>query len=220
MGRPRVKICGLQRLEDVEMCTRLGADVLGFIVDYPQPVPWNLTAAEAKALMAAVPLPVETCVVTGGTVEQVYAIGAALRPSYIQLHWESSPADSGQLAERLGQLGVKLIQTIFPHTTDLEQTAAVFCRAGVFALLLDPRRPEQAAQGGEADIALWRKIQGAVSCPVILAGGIGPQNAGDFARESGVWMIDLLRGVEQTSGVKDEALVEALFLALRDAVGN
>ena len=211
MPRPIVKLCGLRRLEDVYMCIRHGADILGFVVDYPNPVPWNLTIAEAKPLMAAVSPPAETCVVTGGTIARVYDIAAALRPNYIQLHWASAPADTARLVEWLRPLDVKLIQPLFPHTPNLEQTAIDFCRAGVYALLLDPRTPDYAAEGGCADLTVWRKLQRAVPCPVILAGGITPKNAAALVGGTEVAMIDLMTGVESMPGVKDEGRVAALF---------
>ncbi|MCL2595458.1 MAG: hypothetical protein FWD83_08070, partial [Promicromonosporaceae bacterium] len=170
MARPLIKICGLRRAEDVRLCARYGVSILGFVVEYPRPVPWNLSVAEARELLAC--SPVETCVVTGGTTEHVYAVAAALRPTYLQLHWEIAPTETMHLVEALRPLGVKLIQTIFPHTPARE--AREYDRAGVHALLLDPRTPVAAEQGGPADLAAWRTIQQAVSCPVILAGGITP----------------------------------------------
>jgi len=213
MSRLVVKICGLKRSEDVHMCILHGADILGFVVDYPHPVPWNITVEEAKTLMRSVNSQTETCVVTGGTIEHVYAVAAQLRPTYVQLHWDVSPVDTAQLAEQLKALDIKLIQTIFPQKSDLEKIAVDFCRAGVFALLLDPRMPNQAEHGGTADPAVWRKVRSVVTCPVILAGGITPENAAELTEGSDVEMIDLMTGVECAPGVKDEQKVASLFHA-------
>ena len=217
---PIVKICGLRRPEDVHMCIRHGTDILGFVVDYSVPVPWDLTVIEAKTLMSEVSLPTETCVVTGGTTEHVCKIAAELMPTYIQMHWETSPEDTARLVERLGQLDVKLIQAIFSHTPDLEQTARAYSRAGVYAMLMDSRTPNHAEQGGAADIAIWRKIQNAVACPVILAGGITPGNAAECVKGTGVQMIDLMTGVESAPGVKDECRVEELFRVLGNCAND
>ena len=213
-SKPLVKICGLQRKQDVDMCIRHGADVLGFVVDYPMPVSWNLTIETAKELMTTVNPPAKSCVVTGGTAEHVCKIAKMLRPDYIQLHWNVSVAEATRLAATLKQLDVKLIQTIFPDTPDLAQVAADFCRTGICALLLDPRAQDNAEQGGEADISLWHKIQASVTCPVILAGGITPNNVEDTIKGSEVWMIDLMTGVESAPGLKDENLVVELFKRL------
>ena len=51
MRNIKVKICGLKNENDVRLCMRLGIDILGFVTGYPLPVPWNLTQAEASALI-------------------------------------------------------------------------------------------------------------------------------------------------------------------------
>lgn len=211
--KPIVKICGLRRLEDVRMCVRHGADVLGFVVDYPKPVPWNLSLKEARALMAAVNPPAKTCVVTGGNAKRVYDIAEKLRPNYMQLHWDISVADATSLIKSLKQIDVELIQAIFPQMPNLEQAAIDFSNAGVYALLLDPRTPD-GADGGKADITLWRKIQNIVTCPLILAGGITAKNAPELIKLSDIWMIDIMTSVETEPGIKDDGLVTEFFESL------
>ncbi|MCL2010978.1 MAG: phosphoribosylanthranilate isomerase [Synergistaceae bacterium] len=212
--RPAVKICGLMRPEDAQMCVRLGADILGFVVDYPRPVPWNLSAAAAKDLMAAVGGRAETCIVTGGRADKILSVATDTKPNYVQLHFRETLPDTMRLAFELGKSGIKIIKTLFPDTPDLEKTAADFCAAGVHALLFDPRTPDNAIRGGVADISVFNKLKHAVSCPVILAGGITPVNAAELVLQSGARIIDLMTGVEHSPGVKDETKVAALFRAL------
>jgi phosphoribosylanthranilate isomerase len=212
---PLIKICGLMRAQDVQMCVRHGADMVGFVVEYPRPVPWNLSAAEAGALIATVGQPTRTCVVTSGPPEHVLRIAAQTRPNTSQLHGNETLADTAYLAHELGKQGVKIIKAIFPDTPELEKTAAAFCAAGVDAVLFDPRTPHNAHHGGMADLSVYQKIQRAVRCPVILAGGINPDNAAEIVRQTSAPMIDLMSGVETSPGIKDEAKVVALFQALR-----
>jgi len=212
--RPVVKICGLTRKEDALMCARYGADILGFVVEYPHPVPWNLDIRSAKELIAAAPAQAKTCAVTGGPPDKILRIAAEAQPGYIQLHCGETLADTARLVDELGRRGVKIIKTIFPDTPELEKTAADFCAAGVYALLFDPRTPADAARGGAADIAVFDRLRRAVDCPVILAGGITPENAAETVRKSGTRIIDLMTGVESRPGVKDETKVRALFRAL------
>jgi len=202
--RPSVKICGLMREEDVCMCTRHGADMLGFVVDYPKPVPWNLSVAEAAPLMAA--CKAKTCVITDGSVAKILELARALRPDFMQLHHCGAA-----LCNELRSLGVGVIATLHPGRTDLETTAAELCTAGVHALLLDPR---DAANGGEVDLTAYKKLNAAANCPVVLAGGITPKNVREIIRQVQPPMIDLMTGIEQSPGIKDEAKVIALFRAL------
>ena len=208
--RPIVKICGLMREDDVRMCARHGADILGFVVEYPKPVPWNLRAAAARTLIAAAPKSVRTCVVTGGSVERVLRVARKTQPDYIQLHCGESLEDTVYLVRQ----GLKIIKTLFPNTPDLEQAAADFHAAGVYALLYDPRTPDNAAQGGKADLLMFSRLRQAASCPVVLAGGITPANAAEMIAAARPEMIDLMTGVEHSPGVKDETKVIELFRAL------
>jgi phosphoribosylanthranilate isomerase len=203
------------RTQDVQMCIRHGTDMVGFVVEYPRPVPWNLSAAEAKELIAAVRKPTETCVVTGGPPDHVLRIAAETQPDYIQLHGGETLKDTVCLVSELGKRGIKVIKALFPDTPDLEKTAADFCTAGVHALLFDPRTPNNASHSGTADLPAYQRLRHAATCPAILAGGITPENAAEIVRQTKTRMIDLMSGVEISPGIKDEAKVAALFQALR-----
>jgi len=160
--------------------------------------------------------PAETCVVTGGERGAVLRIASTLAPNYIQLHCNETLEDTAYFVRELGKHNIKIIKTIFPNTPDPEKAAADFSAVGVYALLFDPRTPDNAGHGGNADIAAFHRLQRAAGCPVIIAGGITPENAAEIARQSGASILDLMTGVEKTSGVKDEERVAALFAALRD----
>jgi phosphoribosylanthranilate isomerase len=202
------------RAQDVRMCVRHGADIIGFVVEYPHPVPWNLSMAAAKELITIVPRPAKTCVVTSGSLDHVLRIAEELRPDSIQLHGNETLADTNRLVSELGKRGVTIIKALFPDTLDLEKTAVNFCAAGVYAVLFDPRTPNKASHSGAADLSLYQKLQSAVSCPVILAGGINPKNAAAIIQQTKAPMIDLMTGVEVCPGIKDEAKVIALFQAI------
>ena len=214
--RPTVKICGQTRPRDVEMCARHGADILGFVVEYPRPVPWNLSAEAAKDLLeitAASRKGAETCVVTGGEPDKIYRVAALTKPNYVQLHYGETLTDTLRLVNELGKHGIKIIKALFPDTPSLEKTAEDFCAAGVYALLFDPRAPDNPARGGVFDLRVFKKLQRIVNCPVVLAGGITPENAAEAVRRSKARIIDLMTGVENSPGEKDETKVISLFRA-------
>ena len=76
------------RRQDVELCESLGIDLLGFVVEYPREVPWNLTREQAKELMDNTKRP--TCIVTGGSTEHIIALAGKLSPDYVQLHFKET----------------------------------------------------------------------------------------------------------------------------------
>lgn len=207
----KVKICGLTNEDDVKMCVCRGTDIIGFVVDYPRPVPWNLDARTAKKLAAGVFYPSEICVVTGGPPDKIIGLASEIKPDYVQLHSGETLGDTARLVLKLKKRGIKIIKTVFPDTPDLERAAAEFCKAGVYALLFDPRTPDNALTGGNANIDMFLFLKNAVSCPVILAGGINPGNAADIIQKTNAQIIDLMTGVEKAPGVKDEKKVKLLF---------
>jgi phosphoribosylanthranilate isomerase len=186
---------------------------VGFVVDYPRPVPWNISAGAAKKLMADVSGITETCIVTGGMPEAVLKLALEMRPDYVQLHYGESVSDTAILVRELRKHGIEIIKTVFPGTS--EKTAVDLCATGLYALLYDPRTPENAVNGGAADFDAFTKLQSAVSCPVILAGGINPDNLVETVLRTGARSIDLMTGVERCPGIKDETKVAALFQALQ-----
>jgi phosphoribosylanthranilate isomerase len=213
--RPKVKICGLRREEDVRMCIDYGTDILGFVTEYPSPVPWNLDAQQAAELIVAARTyskGIETCVVTGGSVEKILELARLTQPDYIQLHGKESPAEAARLSREL--VNIKIIKSLSPETSGLKEAAEAYVSAGVYALLLDPRTQDRVLHSGKMDLRVWRELADSISCPMILAGGLTPEYVQEALRRTGARLIDLMTGVEASPGVKDEAKVKALFAAL------
>ncbi|MCL2281613.1 MAG: phosphoribosylanthranilate isomerase [Dehalococcoidia bacterium] len=202
--------------QDARMCVRYGADIVGFVVDYPRPVPWNISIECARELIVATPKPAQTCIVTGGSLDKILHITMEAKPDYIQLHSTETLEETSLIVRELAECDVKVIKTIFPHMPDLEKSAVDFCAAGVFALLFDPRTPDNAIGSGLTDIPAFVKIKHAVNCPVIFAGGITPDNVCDIVLKTKAQAIDLMTGVERKCGIKDEEKVATLFSALQD----
>jgi phosphoribosylanthranilate isomerase len=200
-------------MEDVRMCARHGADILGFVVEYPRPVPWNVSAVQAKALMAGAG-GAATCIVTAGGAEHVLRLAGELCPDYIQLHGDETPAGAAEIVRGLNGRGVRVIKAVYPHMPNLLQSAHDYEAAGVWALLLDPRNPQDAQRGGGADFCIWQELSAAVRCPVILAGGLAPGNAAGAVAKTNAAILDLMTGIESAPGIKDERKVAALFRAL------
>lgn len=216
---PIVKICGLKSQTDVALCASLGADILGFVTEYPEPVPWNLTSAEAAVLLAKAPPSCKTCLVTGGTVHEIIALATALMPDFIQLHYHETPSQTAFIADALRTLGIAVIKAVFPNMSDLDGIVNELCKTGICALLADPRTPSDAARDGITDTAFFERVRSLSTKPVILAGGITPGNVARLLKETNASYIDVMTGVERAPGVKDPSKVEALLRAAKGDTG-
>ena len=101
----------------------------------------------------------------------------------------------------------------------MESKARAYSRAGIYALLLDPRSPHDPQKGKNADYAAYLKLKSIVNCPIILAGGINAENAAEAIRLTGAQHIDVLRGVESSPGIKDEKRLASLMAELKPPLG-
>ena len=221
----KLKICGLMRAADVALCCGLGVEVLGFVTEYPLPVPWNLGREEVRVLLAGARPPAKTCLVTGGTVDQVAGLAVDLRPGYVHLHYKETLADTAEIAAALTPYGIGVIQTIPPDpavrlarlgTEDPARWARRLEGAGVAALLVDSRTPDNALGiGRAADLSLYRRVREAARGPVILAGGVTPENCGAVLKAAGPDWLDVMTGVETAPGRKDPEKLKALTAAVR-----
>jgi len=246
-----VKICGLKSEKDVLICQKYGADILGFVVDYPLPVPWNLSLEEAGVLFAAAAAGTgtevaartgasaetsastgaaalaRTCLVTGGDTDKIIALAEKLRPSYLQLHYRETLAETERLAAYLKALGldIQIIKTL-PLSSEeryyqfgshsLEYAVRRLCETDIFGVLIDSRTPEDpASPGKKVDLDAFLAVKRLSSKPVILAGGITPDSVAGILERSGAEFIDVMTGVERSRGVKDEMKVRDLLGKVR-----
>lgn len=221
MNKIKVKICGLKRKKDVEMCIRLGVDMLGFVAEYPLPVPWNLERTEALPLLRMVSPPHQTCIVTGGRPEKVIDLAGYLRPSMVQLHYKETLEDTIIISNELQKLNISVIKTIPPNkkdrilqygTADIKIIVEKLCQTSIYGLLVDSRVPSNASQKGtRLDFEVCKKVINLSSKPVIIAGGIKARNVCALITKTGTAFIDVMTGVEKAPGEKDARSLSQLL---------
>lgn len=223
MGTP-LKICGLMRPEDVIACCRMGVDVCGFVVEYPFPVPWNLTRERCAALLPLVTPPAKSCIVTGGSREKILSLARKMKPDFVQLHYHETLDDTAAIVQALSPHGIGVIKTL-PllekerlaqfGTEDIEWCAKMLCEAGVYAILVDSRGPENVGTAGNnADLSFYRRVKAASTHPVMLGGGIQPENCRRIIEAAHPDMLDVMTGVELAPGVKSEMQISRLTAEL------
>lgn len=208
---PRLKICGLMRQEDVQLCCRIGVDICGFVTEYPIDVPWNLTRTQCAALLHSVSAPSKSCIVTGGSREKILNLALELRPNFVQLHYHETAEDAAYLVKELAPYGVGVIKTVSPG-----EDINMLCASGIYALLVDARGPGNATAGGAADLDFYCQVQSIATCPVMLAGGITAENVQSVITEAAPDLIDVMTGVELSPGIKSEQKIVSLAAAFVD----
>jgi len=210
----RVKICGLQTEADIALCVRAGADALGFVTEYPLPVPWNLDRIDARKLIAAAPPFVTTVAVVGGSVETILQIAETVKPHFLQLHGDETKEEIEHICSTLADTGIKVIKALridvdtgkarFAVEDPLE-AAAVLAATGISGIAVDSKTANRpAGTGVPLDWRIVEKISSSVSIPLILAGGLTIQNVTEAIERVRPYGVDIISGVETAPGIKDE----------------
>lgn len=215
----RIKICGIMNETDIRICTEAGVHALGFVVDYPLPVPWNLKPDKAHELIACVPPFIQTCIVTGGSVKKVLHIAGMTGPNLVQLHYRESLDEIAEISGHLKKGGIKTIKALRINSAgycDFEipdpcKAVKALSDSGISAILLDSYTEVMPGGTGVAlDISIFRRIKSESSLPVILAGGINPMNISSIIRDAGPFAVDILTGSEERPGKKDPVKIKQL----------
>ncbi|MFZ5756200.1 MAG: phosphoribosylanthranilate isomerase [Pseudomonadota bacterium] len=200
--RVRTKICGITRAEDALAAAALGADAVGFVF-WPQS-PRAVTPEQAQAIIAGLPpfvTPVALFVDPApADVQAAIAAGCAL----LQFHGDESPAFCAQFRHPW----IKAVR-VGPET-DVRAAARGHAAAGARGLLLDTL--VAGTPGGTGQRFDWALVPRDLALPVILAGGLTPENVADAIRTVRPYAVDVSGGVEQSKGIKDRVRMAA-FLA-------
>lgn len=219
MKKTIIKICGLMREEDIEKCILAKADIIGFVVEYPVNVPWNLSVDRTKELIAYFKeckirynSTSECCMVTGGSSGKLLGLLEELSVDYIQLHYKEDVKEIQSCVDYRKKTGkaFKIIKTI-PKENYLGCVKA-YEKAGADILLLDARTPENAAEKSTIfDTGLFLDIKNSTGLPVMAAGGIVPENVRKILSDLKPDMIDIMTGVEDGYGIKSKEKIEMIM---------
>ncbi len=200
-----VKICGITREEDARAAVDLGASAVGFVF-WPAS-PRFIPPARAKAIVERLPPFASTVgVFVDESKEQVRRIAAQVGLSAVQLHGGETPAYAARL-------GVRVIKAV---RADAAALAGLDDWPETTTLLVDATDPER--RGGTGSVADWTMASRmARRRPMMLAGGLTPENVAQAIREVRPDGVDVSSGVESSPGVKDHAALRRFFDAVRRA---
>jgi phosphoribosylanthranilate isomerase len=221
----RIKICGLMSEEDIRLCAATGVQALGFVVEYPVDVPWNIDRLKAQTLMQNVPPFVSRVIVVGDDPGTVVELTELLKPHAVQLHGSEPPSVTADLVSEIKALGVQVIKALrfsaetgrcFSQCANPLDAARLIEDTGVDALVLDSvSQVRPAGTGRSIDWSDARKIRENVRLPVILAGGLHSGNVAQAIAAVKPYAVDVISGVENPVGKKDPQKVRAFIEAVR-----
>lgn len=200
----RVQIAGVSSLEEGLAAERAGADALGFTLRLPTGIHDDLTEPKARSIIAALPPFITSVVITYvGAAREAVELCRYLGVGALQLHGEFPATDLPLIRAALPHL--KIIRSV--HVTGREALAqARSLERHVDALILDTfdaATGRHGATGKTHDWTLSREIVAKSRVPIILAGGLNPDNVCDAIRTVRPWGVDVHSGVEDGDGRRD-----------------
>jgi phosphoribosylanthranilate isomerase len=206
---PKIKICGITRASDAELAVSLGAWAIGLIFDPNSPrfVESDTAAEIGTALKRRTEV---VGVFVNASLDEVARLAESAPLSMLQLHGDEGPSFCQEAARRTGLKVVKAarvrdaasIKALSAYKTDYH--------------LLDAHVPGRA--GGTGERFDWSLVaEHPDPTPVILSGGIRPDNVREAIETIEPFAIDCSSGVEESPGRKDPDKVEQLFEAAREA---
>ena len=202
----RIKICGITRPDDGAVAARLGADAIG-LVFYPAS-PRAVTVVQAQAVVAAMP-PLLTVVGLFVDPEPAFVeeVLGRVPLGLLQFHGDERPEE----CRRYQRPYLKAIR--MRDGLDLQRVMRDFGDAA--GVLLDSYRP--GIPGGTGNRFDWERIPHERAKPIVLAGGLTPENIEEAIRQVRPDAVDVSGGVEAAKGIKDPAKIAAFIRGVRNA---
>jgi phosphoribosylanthranilate isomerase len=206
-GMVRVKICGITNLEDALLATQLGAQALGFI--FYSKSPRAIKPEAARQIIAQLPpLVLSVGVFVNEPAAVVLEVAEMVRLDWVQLHGEEPP----EYCRFLGRNVLKAIPVQDRNSLVRMQDYQGYVRA----FLLDTHKSGQ--KGGTGETFDWSLAREAKEYgPIVLAGGLQPENVAAAIQEVSPLAVDVASGVEAAPGKKDPMRLQAFFEAVATA---
>lgn len=210
----KVKICGITNSEDAISAVEAGADAIGVIIDVPVETPRKIGIEKAVEILNSVPLFVSKVIVLmPESVEYAVDITDKLNPDAIQLHGNESLDFILKLKK---QIRAKIIKVI--HVDETTKINHIIKYAEISdAILIDTKFGN--LTGGTGKTHDWKKSK--MICemikptPLILSGGLNPENVSDAINLVNPYAVDVSSGVESMPGKKDAKKIREFVMAVK-----
>lgn len=206
----RVKVCGITCEADLQVAVQAGADAIGLLVDVPVDSPREIDARTAAKLAEATPPFVTTVLVTmPDGPEDAVELVETVEPDAIQIHGDLSTGDLAYMTASIETQVLKTVAAANPEKARQYDEVAD-------ALLVDSVDDEGAGGTGRThDWGRTAEMTADLDSPVVLAGGLTPENVEEAVRTVEPFAVDVASGVEfenettDVSGRKDSEAVDA-----------
>lgn len=203
----KIKICGITNLNDALAAADAGADLLGFnfYPESPRYIDIGLCRGITSKLLNRYAHVVFVGVFVNMPASEIYATIETCGLELAQLHGDETP-------EMLVVLGGRAFKAF--HGVPDDTTITGYTRVAAPALLVDAA--VKGVYGGSGVVADWSAAaELSKGVPLLLAGGLTPENVAEAVRQVHPWGVDVASGVEVSPGVKDFGKMKRFVEAAR-----
>lgn len=208
----QVKFCGLTRPQDVSAAVYAGADAIG-LVFYP-PSPRAVDVLQAKQLVANIPAFVSVvALVVNIDDDTLIKIAQAVSFDIIQFHGDETADECQRQAALVSKRWIKAVRVDASRydTEGIQKIIDDYHAKGAASILLDAYHADKF--GGTGERFDWSIIPKQSSLPIILAGGLTPNNVA-LTRQLPIYAVDVSGGIESAKGIKDIDKMRAFMKAV------
>ena len=207
--RTRTKICGITRPRDAVIVAANGADAIGLV--FYDKSPRSVDIGQAREVIRALP-PFVTSVglFVNAEVAEVERVLSEVPLDLLQFHGDETP----EYCRQFKRPYIKAVR--MAEGVDLAALAEQYAEAR--GLLVDSY--QKGVPGGTGHTFDWARIPPGLDKPIILAGGLGPENIEQAVRQVRPYAVDVSSGVEATRGIKDADKIAAFLLGVNKADGE
>jgi phosphoribosylanthranilate isomerase len=200
----KIKICGIKTVDDALAAMDAGADLLGFNF-YPKS-PRYINVGQCRDVMSVM-----------RKYGQITYVGVFVNASVAEIRATMETA-ALTLAQLHGDETSEMIRSLdgraFKAFRGVPDRLNGFAREDAPALLVDAS--VKGAYGGTGMTADWKSAaELAKHIPLLLAGGLTPENVAEAVRQVRPWGVDVASGVESSPGVKNAAKMKAFVQAVK-----
>ena len=204
MSIVRSKICGITNVADAKSSVTAGADALGLV--FYEPSPRYVTSSNAREIVDALPPFVTTVgLFVNAEADWVKQILNHVPLDLLQFHGD----EPEQYCVQFNRPYIKAIRV--KEAEDIMQACIAYPSAQ--GLLLDTF--VEGIPGGTGLAFDWSLVPAKLSMPIILAGGLTPENVAQAIAIVQPYAVDVSGGVEASKGIKDHAKVQRFLQAVR-----
>jgi phosphoribosylanthranilate isomerase len=202
--RTRIKICGITRLEDAQAAVAAGVDALGFV--FYSKSPRAVTVEQVHDIIHALPAFITTVgLFVDAPAGEVTKTLCHVPLNLLQFHGDEEAA----YCEQFGIPYIKAIRV--KQGDDVNNKIASYPSAA--GILLDTFKED--VPGGTGEAFDWSLIPATTSKPIILAGGLTPENVAQAITQTKPYAVDVSGGVEKDKGIKEVVKINAFVRSVQ-----